>query len=80
MPETVNPDSWLQEFHNRSYRRHIDCRGAIQLWKYTYCVDKAYRNQAVPIRIDTPEKAIRVEIRAVTELSELLLSHCQNRV
>ena len=62
IPETIDPDSWLQDFHNHSYRRHVDSRGTVQLWKYTYYIGKAYSNQKVQIRLDAHERVIHVEI------------------
>jgi hypothetical protein len=44
-------------------RRHIDSRGTIQLWKYTYYVGKAHRNQSVHVRIDAAQKVIHVQLR-----------------
>lgn len=66
IPETIDPDSWLQEFHNRSYRRHVDSRGTIQLWKSLYYVGKTYSNQNVQVRLDAQERAIHVQISGTT--------------
>lgn len=65
LPETVDPDAWLSHFHNRHYRRHVDSRGSIQLWKATYYVGKAYANQTVLVQLDAPLRAVHVEIGKV---------------
>ena len=62
VPERVDPDRWLNDFHGRSYRRHVDSRGAIRLWKQTYYIGKAFKNQTVRIRLDAPTKSIQAEI------------------
>ena len=62
VPESVDPDRWLADFHGRSYRRHVDSRGALKLWKQSYYVGKTFKNQTVHIRLDAPAKAIHLEI------------------
>lgn len=62
IPETVDPDTWLAHYHNRHYRRHVDSRGTIQLWKYTYYVGIAYANQTASVRLDAHQRLILVEI------------------
>ena len=62
VPERVDPDRWLNDFHGRSYRRHVDSRGAIRLWKQTYYIGKAFKNQTVRIRLDAATKSIQAEI------------------
>lgn len=62
LPETVDPDAWLEHYDKRCYRRHVDSRGAIQLWKATYYVGLAYANQTVLVRLDAPQRLIHVEV------------------
>jgi hypothetical protein len=62
IPERVDPDRWLSDFHGRSYRRHVDSRGAIKLWKQSYYLGKAFKNQTVRIRLDAPTKSFQAEI------------------
>ena len=62
VPEIVDPDAWLTHFHQRHYRRHVDSRGTIQLWKYTYYIGQAYANQTVLVRLDAVRQMIYVEV------------------
>ena len=62
LPETVDPEAWLSHYHNHRYRRHVNSQGAMQLWKSTYYVGKAYRNQTVSVRLDAPQRAIHLEL------------------
>ena len=62
LPETVDPDAWLSSFHQRRFRRHVDSRGAVQLWKHTYYIGRAYINQRVSIQLDAIHRVLNVEI------------------
>jgi hypothetical protein len=62
LPEMVDPEAWLSHYHNHRYRRHVNSQGAIRLWKSTYYVGNAYRNQTVSVRLDAPLRAIHLEI------------------
>ena len=72
LPDTVDPDAWLQHYHKRAYRRHVDSRGAIQLWKHTYYVGRVYSNQTVLVRLDAQQRAIHIE-QAKTTLKTIPL-------
>ena len=62
LPETVDPDAWLAFYEKRSYRRHVDRSGTIQLWKNTYYVGLAYANQTVLVRLDAPHRQFHLEV------------------
>jgi len=62
IPEMIDPDRWLNEFDGRSYRRHVDSRGTIKLWKQTYYIGKAFKNQTVRVRLDASTKSFQAEI------------------
>ena len=61
LPETVDPDAWLTAYHNRAYRRHVDSRGIIQLWKHTYYVGQNYLHRTVLVRLDALQRLIHIE-------------------
>ena len=62
LPEKVDPDAWLSHYDNRCYRRHVDSRGAIQLWKQTYYIGTDYLNQTVLVRLDAPQRMVHIEL------------------
>jgi hypothetical protein len=62
IPDKVDPDAWLAHYHKRCYRRHVDSRGSIQLWKSTYYVGRAYANQTALVRLDAQQRSIQVEV------------------
>jgi len=62
VPEQVDPDAWLAAYDQRCYRRHVDSSGTIQLWKNTYYVGLAQRNQTVLVRLDAPQRQLHIEV------------------
>jgi transposase InsO family protein len=62
LPEQVDPDAWLVHYDQHSWRRHVDRRGTIQLWKYAYYVGQFYANQTVRVRLDAHSRLLSVEI------------------
>jgi len=56
IPETVNPDRWLQHIHGRCYRRRITSNGTIMIDKHIYYIDQAYAKQQVLIHVDAHQK------------------------
>ena len=62
LPEQVNPDAWLAFYDKRSYRRHVDSSGTIQVWKHSYYVGMAYANQTVLVRLDAPQGQLHIEV------------------
>jgi len=62
LPEQVDPDAWLAFYDKRSYRRHVDSSGTIQLWKYSYYIGLAFANQTVLVRLDAPQRQIHIEV------------------
>jgi hypothetical protein len=60
LPETVQPDAWLQAYHGRVYRRRVSAAGTIQIDRYLYSVGTAYARQPVLVHLDTEEKTFFV--------------------
>jgi len=42
LPERVDPDAWLSAYHNQTFRRQIDQRGTVRLWKQAYSLGKDF--------------------------------------
>jgi hypothetical protein len=61
LPETVDPDAWLTHYEERYFRRQVDSRGCIQLWKYDYYVGLAYAGQRCALHLDTRARSKQVE-------------------
>ncbi len=62
LPDQVDPDAWLQHYDKKYYRRHVDSKGNIQLWKSTYYIGLAYTNQTILVRLDAPPRLIHSEV------------------
>jgi transposase InsO family protein len=62
LPQVVDPDAWLLHYSGRYFRRHVDSRGAVQLWKYDYYIGQAYRGQRCALRLDAFSKSLHVEV------------------
>jgi hypothetical protein len=62
LPETVDPDAWLAHYDGRYYRRQVDSRGSIQLWKDNYYLGLPYAGQRCSVRLNAQTKSLQVEL------------------
>jgi hypothetical protein len=52
IPQTVQPNSWLQHYHRRFYRRRVNSHGSIQIDKSTYYVGSQYAKRPIWVMLD----------------------------
>jgi len=45
LPDQVDPDAWLRHYHHKTFRRRVDMRGSVQLWKHTYYLGVPFAHQ-----------------------------------
>jgi len=52
IPETVDPDHWLQHVHGRVYRRRVTSNGTIMVDKHVYYTGQNHAKQQVTVHVD----------------------------
>ena len=60
LPESVNPNAWLQSQHGRVFRRRIRANGTIQIDKHIYYVDYKLAKQSVLVHLDADHRCLHV--------------------
>ena len=61
LPETVDPDAWLDSVHGKTFVRRVNASGGVKLDKYSYYVGLHVRGQYVALQIDAAERSLKVE-------------------
>ena len=64
LPEWVDPDSWLAHYDKRQFRRQVDARGSVQLWKHNYYLGRCYTGQRCTLTLEAATRSLRVEVNA----------------
>jgi len=57
VPEIVSPNSWLDAYHGRVFRRRVGSNGTIQVDQHTYYVDSKLHRQPVLVHLDAENEA-----------------------
>jgi len=52
LPETVQPNRWLHDYHGRVFRRRVTTNGTIQVDRHTYYIDNHHARQRVLVHLD----------------------------
>jgi hypothetical protein len=60
LPETVQPNRWLEAYHGRVFRRRISSNSTIQVDRYTYYIDDDYSKQQVLVHLDAKKQVFFV--------------------
>jgi hypothetical protein len=60
LPQQVQPDQWLADYHGGVYRRHVSSAGTIQVDRHTYFVDSALAKPLVLVQLDALQRCLRV--------------------
>ena len=60
VPNTVDPDRWLQDYHGRMFRRRVSASGVVEVDKYSYYVGQVYAKQPVALHLDAHEQMLHV--------------------
>jgi hypothetical protein len=60
LPESVDPDSWLDTIHGKVYKRRVDAAGTVKMDKQRYYIRRDLRGRYVLLQIDAPNRQIQV--------------------
>lgn len=60
LPETVDPDAWLQHYDRHIFKRRVAKNGTIVVGRTVYYVDYKYAGKAVGVLLDAKLRILRV--------------------
>ena len=73
LPESVDPNHWLQIEHGRIFRRRIRSNGTIQVDKHIYYVDERLAKYPVLVHLDGEKRCFRVTVDGLPHAKSLPL-------
>jgi len=60
LPSEVDPDKWIERYHNKYFTRQVSPKGTITIGKYTYSVGIACAGQRVTAIVDANTREFRI--------------------
>lgn len=66
LPQTVDPDRWLEILDGERYVRKVCSSGTISIDNTIYYVNQAWAGKYVNVRLDAPERVFTVEYHEQT--------------
>jgi hypothetical protein len=60
LPQTVDPDRWLDYYHNQVFRRRADQSGRVTVGHHDYRVGKRYARQRVGVLLDAKQRVFQL--------------------
>jgi hypothetical protein len=59
LPTQVDPDRWLEAYHERCFARRVKTNGSVLLDDWAYDVGSRYAGQEVVAQLDAPTRPVR---------------------
>lgn len=60
VPDTIDPDRWLQAYHRHLFKRRMGRNGAISVGKHEYYIDYTYPGEVVGVLLDADQRVFRI--------------------
>jgi hypothetical protein len=60
LPDQV--DAWIRHYDGHYYRRHVDSRGAVQVWKHIYYIGQDYAGQRCALKLEAATRSLHIEV------------------
>jgi len=60
IPQAVDPDGWLVNYHNRFYKRRVDHAGRVQIDKHRYYIQKALAGRYIVCKLNANHRVFEV--------------------
>jgi integrase-like protein len=79
LPETVNPDAWLNALHRRVFQRRVSSEGMIQVDRHFYFIGREFAKQALVLLVDLPREEFVVMDGNEHVLKRLAIQGLQKR-
>lgn len=61
LPDEIDPDKWLDKYHNQYFTRQVSSKGSIQIGKYLYYVGIDCAGQRVSAIVDAHAREFRIQ-------------------
>ena len=65
LPERVNPDRWVDEYHMETFKRHVSSNGSIKIDNHIYQVGKAYALQVATVYLNAIARTFQINVAGV---------------
>lgn len=65
LPERVNPDRWVDEYHMETFKRHVFSNGSIKIDNHIYQVGKAYALQVATVYLNAIARTFQINVAGV---------------
>jgi DNA-binding MarR family transcriptional regulator len=65
LPQRVNPDRWVDEYHMEVFKRHVSSNGAIQVDNHVYHIGKQYALKTVTLYLNAITKVFQINVGGV---------------
>ena len=62
VPETIDPDRWLQTIDGHLFKRRVNAAGTVQVDKHKYYLGRAYHGRWVVLRVDAVNRQFSIEL------------------
>jgi hypothetical protein len=62
LPHRIDPDHWLQAFHNQRFKRRVRSNGTVSVDKHDYYVARSLKGRYVVLRMDAHDRQFVVEL------------------
>lgn len=60
IPEMVDPDYWLDHYHNRLYKRRVDHSGRVQIDKHRYYIQRKLAGRYIVCKLNADHRVFNV--------------------
>lgn len=61
-PRLIDPDRWLQSFHNKRFKRRVSSRGTVSIDTDYYYIGQHLQGRYVVLRLDAYQRQFEVEL------------------
>jgi transposase InsO family protein len=60
LPQSVDPDAWLDSLHGRTFLRRVNASGGVKLDKHYYHIRRDLKGDYVALHVDAAERSLKV--------------------
>jgi len=65
LPQRVNPDRWVDEYHMEVFKRHVSSNGAIQVDNHVYHVGKEHALKVATLYLNAMTRSFQISVGGV---------------
>jgi len=64
LPDQIDPDKWLEKYHNTYYKRRVSASGYISIDRHEYYINRQLAGRYIVVRLDGHAKTFEVLLEA----------------